>query len=288
MIAIKNADGTLVPVIGSEPGGERTIALSLVHNQQKRAEILLYETEADAAGHVRDLPQPEPFGKLVLRHLPDNPFGEVEIRVALAMGRDGRLDVAAETEGDKPVKASFRVPSAGLEPGERRSQMADPEAAGSDPALSPAGPEAAYDPFGEAEPFGADAGAAPAAPPADDPLGMDDPFVPAGLFDPDETFPPDEAFTTDDDFAPGGATPVAAAEPEAAEAMTAAEPAPTAPRRRPAAAERPTPAPAAMRAAGAPDDGPAWGQGLLRASIGLFAISVVELGVYFLLSLRLL
>lgn len=127
MIAIKNADGTLVPLIDSSPGANRSVALSLVHSHQKRAEILLYELQGYMdSPHIRDLDQPEPFGKLVLRHLPDNPFGEVEIRANLSIDSDMRLHLSAEAEGEKPVKGNFRIPSAGLGPDERHDQMSPP------------------------------------------------------------------------------------------------------------------------------------------------------------------
>lgn len=125
MIAIKNADGTLVPVSEGHAGISRSVALSLVHSNQKRAEIQLFEIEPAVPGEHPPLQAgQEPFGVLVLKKLPENPFGEVEISATIDVDQDNRVHILAEAEGIKPVSAVFDLPGQAL-PGAALDDLAD-------------------------------------------------------------------------------------------------------------------------------------------------------------------
>ncbi len=114
MIAIKNADGTLVPVAEGSAFDKQTVALSLVHSNQKRAEIQLFEIEPVSPDeHPPLVPGQVPFGTLVIKKLPENPFGEVEIRATIEVDNSGNVTVTAEADGIKPVSGSFRLPTPG-------------------------------------------------------------------------------------------------------------------------------------------------------------------------------
>jgi hypothetical protein len=113
VIAIKNADGTLVPVADGLPGVSRSVALSLVHSNQKRAEIQLYEIDPVPLGeHPAIAPGQEPFGVLAIKKLPENPFGEVEITATIDVDLENNVRLSAEAEGIRPVSGVFPLPGA--------------------------------------------------------------------------------------------------------------------------------------------------------------------------------
>lgn len=98
MIAIQNADGTLVQVIDGTPGSYGSVALSLVRQRQRRADIKFYVEEDEAVSRV---------GTMVLKKLPDNTFGEAEISISLHVDEQGILHVSADTGEGAPHRDSF-------------------------------------------------------------------------------------------------------------------------------------------------------------------------------------